>query len=127
MPRRASAGGALRSATRLSAPSGSPPSSKRAAAGTAGCMEAEYHGGPSALARTFHAYWVRRSANSGRNRSPSLAFADHLGQILHRTYLNNARLQTRMLGHQLNGVVQVRGFNDAESAQLFFGLGIRTV
>src|SRR5215510_16340344 len=44
MPRSASAGGSSRSATRLSAPSGSPAASKRAAEATRESMAADYYG-----------------------------------------------------------------------------------
>ena len=56
-----------------------------------------------------------------------LTFADHFGQVLGRADLEGACLHTWVLRHQLDGVVQVPGFEHEDSAQLLFRLGIRAI
>src|SRR5918999_458752 len=59
--------------------------------------------------------------------TPPLAFADHFGQVLSRANLEGACLHTWVLRHQLDGVIQVPGFEHEDSAQLLFRLGIRAI
>jgi hypothetical protein len=53
-----------------------------------------------------------------------LALPDHFGQVSNRANLEGSRLHTGVIRHQLDGVVQVRGF---EPAQLLFRLGIGAI
>jgi hypothetical protein len=45
-------------------------------------------------------------------RPALFALANHSAQIRRRTNLERARLHTRMFRHQLNGVIQIPGFED---------------
>src|SRR5258706_7366556 len=58
---------------------------------------------------------------------PPLAVADHLGQVVGRTNLPRPLLHARMLGHQLDGMVQVPRLQNEYPAELLFRLGIRAV
>ncbi len=56
-------------------------------------------------------------------RTPMLTFTDHIGQVRSRAYFEGACLHAWVLRHQLDGMVEVPGFEHEESAQLFFRLG----
>jgi hypothetical protein len=62
-----------------------------------------------------------------RLRPPPLSFAVHFSLVRRRADFDGASPNGRMLRHQLDGVVQVPGFEDEEAGQLLFGLRVGTI
>src|ERR1700735_1847910 len=60
--------------------------------------------------------------------SPSpLALPNHFVQVRSWTYLKRPSLHSRMLGNQLNRVIQISRFKHQNSTQLLLGFRVRTV
>lgn len=57
--------------------------------------------------------------------SPALAFLDHFAHIGGGAYFEGPILDAGVLGDEFDGVIEIAGFEDEDSAQLFpsFGVG----
>src|SRR5262245_51368333 len=67
-------------------------------------------------------------ASSGLRAFPAaLAFADHFRQIGRGANLEWPDLHARVFRHELDGVIEVPGFEHKNAAQLLLGLGVRSV
>ena len=58
---------------------------------------------------------------------PLLSLAAHFGPVRRRANLDGSSPDGRVLRHQLDGVVQIPGFEDEKTGQLFLRLRIRTI
>src|SRR4249920_682046 len=59
--------------------------------------------------------------------APLFAAADHFGEVPSRPDLERPGLHPRVLRHQLNGVIQVAGFENENPPELLFRFGVGTV
>src|SRR5271170_6202892 len=67
-------------------------------------------------------------SSGGSSTEPSLlALLNHCVQIRRRTYLERSVLHSRMLGNELNCMVQISRFKHQNSTQLFLRFRIRTI